>query len=608
MHRFISPPRDPAQPRALSNQRRSRGRSLRLAMLLAVMLGCLRVADASAVLSVQNHTPVKYALAIPRTTSTVSIFFNQGITPPPAGAVRVAGSMSGLHSGFLTTQDNLLTWHDLSGPFFPGEMVNVNLRSDIVNLGGTQFLNGGYYFAFTIASGAGTMSWASRKGYEASDIPYFIHGGDLDGDGDPDIAAPNEGTDDVSFFENDGLGRFHAHSEYGVGDRPSSIFGEDFDNDGDQDLATADINSGTMSVLLNDGDGSFAPSDAYDAGQVCRQVHGGDFDGDNDIDLCTTDASGDDVYLFLNQGNGNFSIGLPISTVSNGPFAIRCGDYTGDGHLDIAVACQDADSLNIFTNNGLGAFTRTGSYRIADLPWCLNGNDLDGDHDMDLVSVASFSNRICMLLNNGTGGFPTRNLYVTGSFPLGVNVGDLDGDGDIDALSSNYSGGTVGVYRNNGNATFVLQATLACEISGSYSWAHDLDGDLDLDLSVVDEEADSLFIFYNGTIATDVPESVVDGHIAGGLALSPNPLDAAGTFVTLEAAFLQAAVDPIDVQVLDVAGRRVRSLARLSGSSDATRLRWDGRGDGGDLVPAGRYFLLARSGSTWSSAPVLVVR
>ena len=61
------------------------------------------------------------------------------------------------------------------------------------------------------------------------------------------MAAPNEGTDNVSIFLNKGRdGYFPQHQEFGVGNVPSSIFGEDFDNDGDQDLATADIASGTV--------------------------------------------------------------------------------------------------------------------------------------------------------------------------------------------------------------------------------------------------------------------------------------------------------------------------------------------------------------------------
>ncbi|MFN8549469.1 MAG: VCBS repeat-containing protein [Candidatus Eisenbacteria bacterium] len=530
------------------------------------------VSSSHAALTVTSTNPGRYALNVPRTLGTIQVFFNQMLVAPTPGAVRVSGTMSGLHTGSVTVADNLLTWQNTGGAFFPGEMVVLNLRSDLRGVTNETLL-GGYYRAFTIASGAGSMSWSPRQAHAASDVPYFIYGGDLDENGTPDVASPNEGTNDVSVFLNPGGGFFSAHDDYGVGQRPSSIFGEDLDNDGDQDLATADINSGTMTVLRNNGDGTFQPGVPYDAGFVCRQVHGADFDGDNDVDLITTDYSGDRVFLFLNQGNANFSVGLEFAQVSAGPFAVRCADLSGDGHVDIAVACQDADSLTVLKNNGLGAFSRSGTYRIADLPWDLAANDLDGDSDCDLAAVASLANRVVVLQNDGAGGLPTRTQAVTGSFPLGVSCGDLDGDGDIDVTTANYSGASVGVYRNNGAGTLALQATLPCMVSGSYTWAHDLDGDNDLDLSVVDEEADQLFVWYNGGVPT------------GGLRFCatercPPRVDRTDPSrgaprVPMGGRGGEAGV----LAIYAVSGRRVRTL--FEGRLPAEPITWDGRNDAG---------------------------
>ncbi|MCC7141417.1 MAG: VCBS repeat-containing protein [Candidatus Eisenbacteria bacterium] len=571
-----------------------------LGAALAATLCALSVGTGQAALGVTSTNPGRYQLAVPVTLNTVQVTFNQMLQTPPAGAVRVAGSMSGLHGGFVTIQDNVLTWHNLSEPFLAGEMVVLNLRSDIQGVT-NESLSGGFYRAFTIASAPAAMSWSARQEWEASDIPYFLHGGDLDNDGIVDLAAPNEGTDDVSIFLNPGAGFFSSHTEYGVGDKPSSIFGEDFDNDGDQDLATADIDSGTMTVLRNNGDGTFQPGITYEAGLQCRQIHGGDFDGDNDIDLATTDHLGDRVFIWVNNGSGSF-FGIEFGQVSNGPFAIRCGDLSGDGHCDIAVACQDADSLTVLTNNGVGQFSRTGTFRIADLPWCLNLNDFDGDGDADLVSVASFSNRILVLINDGTGAFPTRNLSATGSFPLGVYCADLDGDGDIDATSSNYSGGTVGVYRNNGAGVLTLQSTLPCQISGSYTWAHDLDGDNDLDLSVIDEEADKLFIWYNGAVPTAVEEPLGEAMLS--LAVSPQPVHL-GQSVEIE--FRGAGPGPAVADILGVDGRLVRTLWSGSVGEADLRLTWDGTDQAGRVVSAGRYFARISSGVRYAARGITVL-
>jgi hypothetical protein len=571
----------------------------------------------AAAFGVVATSPAQYALAVPPSVFAISAVFDTLPVVPPAAAVRVAGSMSGLHAGGLEQSGDSLKFYNLSGDFFPGETVHVNYRRDVVSVAGDS-LAGGFYFSFTIASGAAPATWSPRYGYGAADIPYFVYGGDLDNDGDPDLAVPNEGSNAVSSFLNtNGAGYFPSHVEYGVGAVPSSCYGDDLDNDGDQDVATADITSGTVTVLLNNGDGSFAPRDTMAVGAQCRQVYGGDFDGDNDIDLCATLFHGpggtNGVYLFTNDGAGLFASSPLYTDVKPGAFAVETADVNKDGHIDIGVGCQDADSLVVLMNDGTGAFTTTGVYRALDGPWDLAGNDMDGDGDFDFVGVAANASRIVVMYNDGDGAFPTRSSQPTGSFPLGAFTADLDGDGDIDAMSSNFGAGTVGVYENGGLGVLALDATLAMRRSGSYTWAHDLDGDGDLDLSVVDELADSLFVFYNGTspIVGVEPggDGVGSGTDAAGATVArldawPNPARAeSGAQLRL------AGIDgPVAVDLFAVDGRLVRRVwsgVAVGGRAD---LRWDGRDARGRLVPAGRYVATATSSAAQVSRGIQVVR
>lgn len=577
--------------------------SLLPALLLAGSL--LRAGDASAVLQVTSTTPTAHQLGVAADLAEIWAFFSSPLAPLPTDAVRVAGTMSGLHGGNVVLMDNVIRFQNLSEPFFAGEMVVVSYSKEIEGVSG-ELLPGGHIFAFTVASGAGSMNWSRRVGYEAADIPYFIHGGDLDNDGHPDVAAPNEGTHNVSVFLNtSGIGSFTSRSEYPVGNVPSSVFGEDFDNDGDQDLATANIQSGTVSVLLNNGDGTFAPGGSYAAGLQCRQIHGGDFDGDNDVDLCATSTGNDRVHVYLNAGDGTFVPQPPIYTVSNGPFAIRAADLDRDGHLDIAVACFDGDSLTVLLNDGLGAFHRSGTYLAGDGPWCLNGNDMDGDGDFDLTTVASRSNRLIVLFNDGSGAFPVRHQVQTGAYPLGVFAADLDGDGDVDATSSNFSGDTVGIYRNPGNGLLTLQSTLPVADSGSYTWAHDLDGDGDLDLSVVDENADSLFVFYNGNAAEAPGDSGPVPLIAGRMQLSlfPNPVDRVrgATIRVLDGK------GPASIHLIRVDGRRLGRIWAGDLMEGETSIHWDLRLDAGGTVSPGRYLLELRAPTGSVSREVLIL-
>jgi len=589
-------------------------RSLRATLLAlggAAALAAAAPAPARA-FDVIATSPSRYELGVSADIFTIAAVFDAPpALLPDASAIRVAGVESGIHFGSFEISGDSLLWHNLSTPFFPGEVVNVNYRRDITSVAGDS-LTGGHYFAFTVASGPGTTVWSPRVGYRGADVPYFLYGGDLDEDGTPDLAVPNENTDDVSTFLNPfGSGYFPQRVDYSVGNMPSSCFGEDFNNDGYQDIATADILGDAVSVLLNEGDGTFGPAVSYAAGNQCRQVYGGDFDGDNDIDLCSTSSLTDQVFLFYNNGNGTYAPGVAYGQVQDTPFSVETGDFNLDGHLDIAVASQaQADSVAIMTNNGIGGFTTTSRFRIGENPWESSCNDLDGDGDPDLAFVNSGEDSMAFAFNDGTGAFPTitKRKAANGAFPLASFVADVDGDGDIDAISSNFFAASVRVFVNNGTGVFTINATLQVRASGSYTWAHDLDGDGDLDLSVADELADSIFVFYNGSSpATDVGDgSDLEGASASAapaLALWPNPVRA-GTTTSLRLRGMSGAV-AVDVYAVD--GRKVRRL--WSGPiAEGAELSWDGRDASGRIVASGRYFVAAASGERTVTHEVQIVR
>jgi hypothetical protein len=569
----------------------------------ALLAPLLLLAPGARALDVIASSPAPYALHQPAGTSLISLTFDAPPVLPPDDAVRVCGQMSGLHPVSLAVDGAVLT-ATVGGSWLPGELVHVNVRRD-VHTAAADSLDGGHVLAFTVAAAPGPAAFDHREAHGAAAVPYFLFGGDLDGDGTPDIAAPNEGTDDFSIWLNAGAGALLPRADYGVGTTPSSCFGEDFDNDGDLDLATADIASGTMSVSLNDGDGTFAPSVPYAAGTTTRQVFGGDFDGDNDVDLCVTSASTDEIYFYFNQGTGTFSPGVPFTDVKARPFALETGDFDGDGLLDVVVANQATgstapDSLDVLINDGNGWFTRTGRWHAGDGPWDLVVNDFDGDGDPDVGMVTSFNSRIKVLINDGTGAFPGRKAASTPAFPLAVQAGDIDGDGDLDLFSSNFNGGSVSLFANDGTAGLTLAKSLPVNRTGSYTWAHDLDGDGDLDLSVVDELSDSLYVFFNETVLAAAP--ALQPGAAVRMVASPNPAPASGTVLRLFGTSRGVTVD-----VLDVRGRRLRRLGTAA-STEETQIAWDGRDARGAPLPAGAYVVVARGPAGNASTVVRLLR
>ena len=566
-----------------------------LAGSVLVALVALIFAGPVRALEVVSTSPSQYALGVSMSIPEIEIVFDEDIVAP-AVPIRVAGVMSGLETtGSWSVAGNRLVFAP-GGNFLPGEKVRVHLHRDIEGLISGTKLTGGYYFSFTLASGSAGFFFSESRVFDASAIPYFIHGGDLDEDGRPDIAVPNEGTSDVSVFLNDsGVGAFDARTDYGVGEKPSCIFGDDLNNDGWQDLVTADIQGSTITVLMNNGDGTFAPGVSYPTdSDDCRQVHGADLDGDLDIDLVATShtptVGQGEIWIFRNRGAGTFFPGAPYTTVADGSFTVEVEDYDGDGHPDIAVGCREADRVTILLNDGTGGtFAFLGNYLAGNGPWDTDANDLDGDGDVDLLMADSFGNRLGVLRNDGSGAFSSSAYFVTSAFPLGVNAADINGDGTIDAVTSNFSGGNAEVFLNDGGGDFQLGAQLQVELSGSYPWASDLDGDGDLDVTVVDENADLVFVFYNGDVPTGGP--VEGAGLRSDLIAVPNPLrPGLGARFYLRG---ESRIGP--VQVVSAAGRLVRELSGGVEGGSGPYVEWDGRNFGGLEVAPGRYFLRTRA-------------
>jgi len=84
--------------------------------------------------------------------------------------------------------------------------------------------------------------------------------------------------------------------------------------------------------------------------------------------------------------------------------------------------------------------------------------------------------------------------------------------------------------------------------------------------------------------------------------VTPNPARAM-TEITFETPTPGA---PLDVSVLDVAGRRVRTLERSDAPTGRRILNWDLRDDRGARVPSGLYFVKVAQGNRSKFTRVVV--
>jgi hypothetical protein len=112
----------------------------------------------------------------------------------------------------------------------------------------------------------------------------------------------------------------------------------------------------------------------------------------------------------------------------------------------------------------------------------------------------------------------------------------------------------------------------------------------------------------DGSVAV-LPETGIDelpGSPAGdrGISVTPNP--SSGRVVV---EFLVAPGDlPVAVDVMDVRGRIVAHPRGLVLNDRAGRVVWSGRGDRGESLPSGVYFVVVRAGVEAHRAKCVVLR
>ncbi|MEZ5976461.1 MAG: VCBS repeat-containing protein [Planctomycetota bacterium] len=219
-------------------------------------------------------------------------------------------------------------------------------------------------------NGTGTFSqgFTFNPGHENFDAAFA----DFDGDGDPDCIMPMRGVVGGTGFpqgygfalmSNLGGGSF-GPPQYlfldSIGMAPLGIAVGDMDGDGDPDVAFTAENAPTadyrLGVCLNTGGTLGMPSlvpMTPGIGELCL----GDLDGDGDLDALLQTQNGCRVVFgsgqgtFLSGAGSSVYLNNPGSTVTSG---VAIGDLNGDGSSDLVVSRRSG--LTVWINNGSGAF------------------------------------------------------------------------------------------------------------------------------------------------------------------------------------------------------------------------------------------------------------
>ena len=324
---------------------------------------------------------------------------------------------------------------------------------------------GGYYVPATTAPMAVYENTGGAFASRAAAFASFagrlrqIAIGDVDGDGDLDVIAPDSwAMQPDAVFVNGGNWVFadEGAARLGTSSRAGAARLGDLDGDGDLDLVLSDWgddppnSASRIRIYANDGTGHFTetidavpPTTSGGTGTGPVDVDLADLDGDFALDLIVASRVGESLF-YRNDGDGTFTAAGADLPDQVGPYVYgpdAC-DVDNDGDLDLWLDGGGANfAEQLMINDGAGHFTDESATRVVGNPpgddnevQCV---DLDGDGDQDAV-IASLSANERMLLNDGTGRFTA----VPDAFPtlrdatLGLDLGDLNDDGRLDAITA----------------------------------------------------------------------------------------------------------------------------------------------------------------------------
>ena len=300
--------------------------------------------------------------------------------------------------------------------------------------------------------------------------PVRTHVVDIDADGDRDILVSDIGTlwesdakvGRVVLLRNSGAFEFERVVVLeGVG-RVACAEGGDLDRDGDMDIAVCVFGHGSGKIMwLEQNPGFVFEEHVLDARPGSIHAFPFDADGDGDLDLAVSLSQDyEEVLLFRNGGIGEFHKEVLFKS-DKSYFAmtgIELSDLDRDGDTDILFT--NGDALNFYEvpegvdpndlhglawleNDGAGRFTFRDLIRIWGA-YSVRAVDLDGDLDLDLVLATmqvpelfpgAAVQGMVWLENDGDQSFTRHNLS-TGLPPLTVTieVSDVDADGVPDIL------------------------------------------------------------------------------------------------------------------------------------------------------------------------------
>jgi hypothetical protein len=276
----------------------------------------------------------------------------------------------------------------------------------------------------------------------------YIKLGDLECDGDLDVAVVNVDSNSIGLLGNNGNGTFLAPVMVATDVDPSGLAIGNADTDSDLDVAVPNTSSNTMTIaLMGCGTGG-------GGGIVCGDL------------ICEPNENPNCIDCILAGGNpgpeGNYTFAASALLAGANPDGIASIDFDLDGDQDLAVAVDAPDVIQLLINNGSGQFDLGPTVDLASSasPGALIAGDLDGDNDPDMAIVYK-QTQVIAFFSNVQGTFAEAGTVPVGTNPRDLIAADVDGNGTLDLAVVNRDSNNATFLRNSGAFSFVTQTLSA---------------------------------------------------------------------------------------------------------------------------------------------------